>query len=382
MAHDDPEIPHAQVPQLPEPTAAPSPAPGRPRRARRWWAAFAASALLVAAVGAAFVRLPYYTIAPGSARDVDSRIRVAAPGPYFPPAGRVLFVTVSVGPTDNVYEAIGGWLDPAVDVVPEEAVIPKGTSLEEYNRQNVEAMVDSKETAQYVALTRLGYAVPEHGEGAVVRDVRTDLNPAVSVLHVGDVVTAVDGRRVELADDLVAAIAGHRPGERVRLVVAPAGRSEQRRQLEVPLAARPDGTAVLGVALETFHRRFDFPFRVEIDSAQVGGPSAGLAFTLALLDVLTPGELTGGVPVAATGTIDRDGRIGPVGGVAQKTIAVKRAGAKLFIVPSEEYAEAKSRAGRGLRVEKADTLDEALRILGSLRGSNALALGRPGASAP
>lgn len=379
MASVDPPVP--SVPAPPGAPVAP-PATERPRRrARRWWAAVVGSALLFAAVGAAFVRLPYYTIAPGSARDVERRIRVEAPGPYFPPEGKVLFVTVSVGPTDNLYEAVGGWLDPAVDVLPEEAVIPKGTSREEYNRQNVEAMVDSKETAQYVALTRLGYRVPEHGEGAVVREVRTDLNPAVSALRVGDVVTEADGRPIEVADDLVAVIAGHRPGERVRLVAAPSDRPEQRRRLDVPLAARPDGTAVLGVALETFRRRFEFPFRIEIDSAQVGGPSAGLAFTLALLDVLTPGELTGGVPVAATGTIDRDGRIGPVGGVAQKTIAVKRAGAALFIVPSEEYAEAKARAGRGLRVEKADTLEDALRVLATLRGSNALALGRPGAPA-
>jgi PDZ domain-containing protein len=336
--------------------------------------------LVLAAVGAAFVPLPYYSIAPGSARDVDARIRVAAPGPYFPPDGKVLFVTVSVGPTDNVYEAVRGWLDPAIDVLPEEQVIPKGTSREQYNEQNVQAIVDSKETAQYVALTRLGYTVPEHGEGALVREVRTDLNPAVSVLRVGDVVTEADGRPVTLADDLVAVIAGHRPGERVQLVAAPAGRPGERRRLDVVLGTRDDGSAVLGVALETYRRRFDFPFRVEIDSGQVGGPSAGLAFTLALLDVLTPGELTGGVPVAATGTIDRDGRVGPVGGVAQKTIAVKRAGAKLFIVPSEEYAEAKAKAGSGLRVEKADTLDDALRALARLKGSNALALGRPGAA--
>ena len=110
---------------------------------------------------------------------------------------------------------------------------------------------------------------------------------------------------------------------------------------------------------------------MNIDLRQVGGPSGGLAFTLAVLDVLTPGELTGGVPIGVTGTIDLDGNVGPVGGVAQKTATVRRAGAKLFLVPSDEYTEARAHAGKGLRVARADTLDQALAVLATLPGSNA-----------
>ena len=143
------------------------------------------------------------------------------------------------------------------------------------------------------------------------------------------------------------------------------------------MGRRKDGTPLLGVNLATLHAGFDLPFKVDIESGDVGGPSAGLAFTLALLDVLTPGELTGGVPVAATGTMDSDGVVGPIGGMAQKIVTVKRAGAKVFLVPAEEYAEAKAHAGK-LTIVKVHTIDDALAALSRIKGSNALALGRPG----
>ena len=111
----------------------------------------------------------------------------------------------------------------------------------------------------------------------------------------------------------------------------------------------------------------------------VVGPSAGLAYALELLDVLTPGELTGGVDVAATGDLQPDGTVGPIGGVAQKTVTVRRAGAEVFLVPRANLEEARSRAGDSLRVLPVESFDDALRALGGLDGSNALALGRPGA---
>ena len=115
---------------------------------------------------------------------------------------------------------------------------------------------------------------------------------------------------------------------------------------------------------------------VPVDGQGFGGPSAGLAFTLELIDSLTPGELTGGRKVAVTGTIDQNGTVGPVGGVAQKTAAVKSAGAKYFLVPPDEYETAKQHAGRNLQVIKVATLEEALDVLGSL-GGDVAALGPP-----
>jgi PDZ domain-containing protein len=332
--------------------------------------------VVVLAIGAVFVPLPYYAIAPGSARQVNDLIRVTG-GRVYPPRGQVLFTTVSLGPVQNVYEAVDGWLDPAVDLVPERQILGDAEDRQQYQQQNVQAMDNSKEFAEYVAFRKLGYDVAVRGEGALVVEVEPQY-PAAQLLRTGDVIVAADGKPVALSDDLVTVIRSHRPGEVVHLSVGVAGSTDPPRAVDAPLGARDDGTPILGIQLQTFRQRFAFPFRVDIDSGQVGGPSAGLAFTLAILDALTPGELTGGVPIAVTGTINPDGSVGPVGGVSQKTVAVKRAGAKLFIVPSAEFAIAKARAGRSLRVEKADTLDEALHVLATLRGSNALALAGPG----
>jgi len=126
--------------------------------------------------------------------------------------------------------------------------------------------------------------------------------------------------------------------------------------------------------------QFSFPIDVSIDSGQVGGPSAGLAFTLALLDTLTPGSLTGGKKVAATGTINPAGTVGQIGGLRQKTITVERAGADVFLVPIDEVDIAQKAAeGTDLKVIGVRTVDDALQALADI-GGNALQLGTPGKS--
>jgi PDZ domain-containing protein len=140
------------------------------------------------------------------------------------------------------------------------------------------------------------------------------------------------------------------------------------------LAKGDDGKALLGVRLST---KIKLPFDVNIDSGRVVGPSAGLAYALELLDLLTPGELTGGSSVAATGELLSDGTVGPIGGIAQKTVTVRRAGAKVFLVPKENEAEARAHAGSKLQIRAVGSFQEALQALGSLAGSNALALGKP-----
>ena len=126
---------------------------------------------------------------------------------------------------------------------------------------------------------------------------------------------------------------------------------------------------MIGIATEDRIVDFDFPVDVTIDSGKVGGPSAGLAFTLAVLDVLTPGELTGGHRVAVTGTMALDGTVGPVGGAAQKAITVRDAGYEVFLVPSDELDEVEATVGDDLQVIAVDTLAEALEALGSLGGN-------------
>jgi PDZ domain-containing protein len=340
------------------------------RSTRRWALALLVVSLVLTGVGvvARYVQLPYDTLGPGRAQAVNSVITVTG-HPSYPPQGRLFYTTVSVRERVNPYEALAGWLDPAVDVIAEEKV--RGTvPPEEFQRMNVEAMADSKTTAQVLALRELGYT--DLGAGAEVEAVDAGL-PAASVLERNDLIVAIDGKTVTTSGDAVAAIRAHAPGDTVRLQIRRGEGTPT--DVEAVLGAGEEGRPLLGVRLST---RVKLPFEITIDSGRVVGPSAGLAYSLELLDLLTPGELTGGSSVAVTGELQPDGTVGAIGGIAQKTVTVRRAGAEVFLVPKENEAEAKARAGSKVQVLGVASFDEALKALGSLTGSNALALGKPG----
>lgn len=351
------------------------PVPEPPRRRWLLWGIPAALALLLM-VGAVQLTLPYYALAPGSARQVNDLIRVPEDR-SFPPRGRVLLSTVSLSQV-NALEAFFGWLDPDTDVLPEDQVLGT-TSRGQFTEQNLQLMDDSKQVAVVVALRRLGYTVPEQGKGALLVRIEED-SPAHGRLAQGEVITGVDGRPASLSQEVVQGIRSHKPGEAVRLDVL--GLDGATRVEEIRLGRRPDSTqGFLGVLLRTKEQKFDFPFDVGIDSGTIGGPSAGLAFTLGVIDTLSTGELTGSKRVAVTGTIEIDGTVGDVGGVAQKTAAVRAAGAQVFLVPKGEFVEAKKHAGRSLEVVKVETLDQAITALARL-GGDVSALGKAPAGTP
>jgi PDZ domain-containing protein len=195
--------------------------------------------------------------------------------------------------------------------------------------------------------------------------------PAAEVLEGGETIVAVDDQPLALGDDLVAEVREREPGDDVTLTVE--AENGESRDETVELGERPDaaGDAYLGIGVGTRDLEFDLPFQIEIDSGEVGGPSAGLAFTLAVLDVLTPGELTGGMEIATTGTINGLGEVGRVGGVAQKAAAVRGTDAALFLVPESELAEALAAAGDDLEVVGVADLEEALEALAELGGNGA-----------
>ena len=322
--------------------------------------------LVVAGVAAALVRLPYQSIGPGSTRSVNDLVTVKG-HPTYPPKGEVLYATVSVRERVSALQALIGWLDPDTDVVPEKEVrgdIPP----DQYRKMNVEAMSDSKTTAQLVALGHLGYT--NLGAGAVIEAVSPG-SPAEPVLRPQDVIVAVDDKPTSNSADVVQAIRAHLPGDLVEVRVTRDGATLDQ---QATLSQAEDGRPLLGVRLST---KVQLPFEISIDSGRVVGPSAGLSYALELLDVLTVGELTGGVKVAATGELQANGAVTPIGGVAQKVITVRRAGAKVFLVPKANEAEARSRAGGGLQIVAVEDFDDALTALGSLRGSNAQALAHP-----
>ncbi len=358
------------APDLSTPVGVELEPPRSQRRLRNYVLGGIVGLLLVAIVTANFVRLPYYVISPGQVRPTQDAVQVEG-RPTYRDSGEIGYTTVSSSEA-TAWSALIGWIDPARDVFPEREVL--GDQTHEDNRaRNLQLMDSSKQTAEVVALRQLGYDVAATGTGAVIFDV-VEGSPADGVLQPGDTVVAVDDQPVALAEDLVAALAAHEPGDTVTLAIDQ-GPDEEPVTVPVTLGHHPDdaATAFLGVSSGTRELQFDLPFEVSIDSGDVGGPSAGLAFTLATIDVLTPGSLTGGNDVAATGTIRLDGTIGPIGGIHQKVETVKDHGSKVFLVPDDEYEEALQYAD-GLQVVAVSDVTEALEALGSIGGDVEVAL--------
>jgi PDZ domain-containing protein len=294
---------------------------------------------------------------------VEPLVKVDGAPSYHHP-GAVLFTTVALLGDANLFTVVRGWLSRDDEVVSQRD-ITGGTPKKTYEQENVQAMTDSKLTAAKVALERLGYPVTTHGDGVVVLQV-TPHGPADGKLQTGDVITAVDGVAVTLAEQLVSAVQRHKPGDTVTFTL---GRNGGTQTVGVQAADDGKGQARIGIGLQTRNLRYDSPVKVTIDTGRVGGPSAGLAFTLALIDDLSAGDLTGGRKVAVTGTIDDHGRVGPVGGAAQKAVTARRAGAVAFLVPPDEERAAKNHAG-SMRIITVRTLDDALAALKQLGGSD------------
>lgn len=262
-------------------------------------------------------------------------------------------------------------------------LIPKGAVLgttpsSQLGCQDTEEMQGSDSSASVVALRRLGYTVTQNDLGAQLIQVQPGSPAARGGLECADVVVAVNGTPVHTSNDLVTVVQKYKPGDTVKVTVnrPPTGKSTsvQKVTVDVHLTGTPailgltanPNKPFLGVISQT-DTTFTFPFRVTVNVGDIGGPSAGLALTLGLLDVLSSGKLTGGHRVAATGTINLDESVGDVGGVAQKTVAVRRAGAQVFLVPPQELQAAKSEAG-SMKVYAVSTLNQALADLQALGG--------------
>jgi PDZ domain-containing protein len=364
------------------PPPVPSPPPGPPlpppppvpstRRRRPLVAVGTVVGVIVVLVllAGTLIRLPYVLISPGNAQSVGRVVEIDG-AQTFPHRGQLLLLTVSVSrDRPNAFAVLSGWLDENTDVLPEDEVL-QGKSREEDQRLNKLEMADSQMTAKRVALERLGYTVPVTGTGAAVTGVQKG-SPADGKLEVGDVITAVDGQPVKLSEQVGPLVRSRPPGQPVTFTVDRNGAP-----VEVVVVTRASrggicpGSAQVGVTTRTRNEKFDFPVDVKIDTGKISGPSAGLAFTLTIIDELTPGDLTAGKKVAVTGTIEPGGGVGPIGGVEQKAVAADEAGARLFLVPMAELKDALSRAG-DMKVVGIRTLDDALSELTKFGGEASL----------
>jgi len=349
------------------PDGPPPPTGSGPGRRRQWILGLLGIVLIGCLLSAMFVKLDYYAFRPGSVRDTATLIAVDGADTY-DAKGSISYTTVSLRRVTLV-DLIAGWLDDDVDIKSREDVL--GPRDADENRQlNLALMDTSKQVATQVALEKLGYRVDVSIAGEIVLDVE-DGSPAEGKLEPGDTIVAIDGEALDDPDDLSRLLDDEKPGDEVTVTVEPFETSDEGDEdVTLTLAPKPDDPdqGMMGVQVQPTGVEFDFPFDVQFDTGDVGGPSAGLAFTLGLIDLLTPGELTGGVPVAATGEIHSDGSVGPVGGTGQKAAAVRGAGAEVFLVPSADYDAAIEHAG-DVEVIKVDTLDDALEALADLGGN-------------
>ncbi|MGH8959097.1 MAG: PDZ domain-containing protein, partial [Acidimicrobiia bacterium] len=222
----------------------------------------------------------------------------------------------------------------------------------------------SKETAITLALRRLGYEVETHSDGVAVAEV-VETAPAADVLQVNDIITAVAGSPVELPTEIGAALTGKQPGDAITLGFT---RDDEPMTAQVELIAQDeDPTApLIGISVAALNPRFEFPFPIDIDAGLIGGPSAGMMYTLAVMELLSPDSLSSGHVVAGTGTIDVDGNVGGIGGVRQKVVAAEAAGADVMLVPASNYEEALTAPRNGIELIAVATLDEALAALANL----------------
>ncbi|MFE7166539.1 PDZ domain-containing protein [Streptomyces sp. NPDC057616] len=335
-------------------------------------------ALLCAGV---FIPVPYSEMSPGPTvntlgnHDGEPVLQISGRKTYAT-SGHLNMTTVRVTSADyrmNLVEAVYGWLAHDSKVVPHDTLYPDGKTEQQSTQENAEEFSQSQESAKVAALKELHIPVKTW----VIVSTVVKGSPAQGKLHAGDVIKAVDGTAVKQPEDVAKLVTRHKPGQDVVFTIVPAkaqaAAEKQNRtatstqKITITTTTSDDKgekRAIVGISAGTDHT---FPFSIDIKLADVGGPSAGLMFSLGLYDKLTPGSLTGGKFVAGTGTIDDDGKVGPIGGIQMKTVGARNKGAQYFLTPADNCSAAAKDTPSGLTLIKVKTMDDALGALKDLR---------------
>ena len=351
------------------PAGAPLPAQRPARRSpRRRALLFSGGTALVLGAAGLLIPAPYVLESPGptfnTIGEIDESPLITIDGEQtYPTAGELALTTVFVsgGPNGavNMGEVVGAWLNPEDAVLPVDFVYPPGTTRGEIQEGNAAAMTSSQESAVAAALDQLEIPFTEElSVAGIMEDA-----PAEGILETGDILLSVDGTDVTGVESLRTAL-NDTDGAPAQITVR---RDGEEQTLEVTPVLGENGTYQMGAYLSI---DFTFPFEVEIALENVGGASAGMMFALGIIDKLTPGELTEGRNFAGTGTIDADGRVGPIGGIEQKMIGAAAAGAEFFLAPEANCDEVAGNIPEGLEVVSVETLDQALTAVETLAAGN------------
>jgi len=333
--------------------------------------------LLIASVGTAaaiavsvLVQVPYVILGPGPTLNTlgssSGKPLITISGhPTYPTSGHLNMVTVSYqgGPGDNlnIFTALAAWLNHDEAVVPESELFPPGQTAKQSQQQDTEEMTGSQQTATAAALTELH--IPYATEVVVVQAVSG--YPADGVLKAGDVITAVDGKTVTGPSSLTELIYARPAGSTLTVTIDRNGTTQQ-----VRVGTRESGGhPVMGVEIQ---EQYKFPFTVTISVGDIGGPSAGMMFALGIIDKLTKLDLTGGKFIAGTGEITASGQVQAIGGIQQKMVAARDAGATYFLTPASNCSDTTGAVPAGLRLVKVSTLTQAVDDLQDIKAGKSV----------
>ncbi|WP_203656777.1 YlbL family protein [Demequina activiva] len=288
--------------------------------------------------------------------------------PTFPASGELRLTTVTVARTSETPFTLGrvlrDWASPSAYVTPEEEVFGTPDQEDEFEEQSQQAWITSQEAATVAALEALGEPVPATLTVAEV----DETSDALGVLEPGDVITGVDGAEVGTFTGLSDAVGDRSPGADITVDYLRGGE-----QQEATFGTLDDGfgEAIMGIWIDP---QFDLPVDVSVNVAEVSGPSAGLMFSLSIMDQLTEIDELGGAKVAGTGTISAAGDVGPIGGIRMKMYGARDAGSSSFLAPVENCGEVAGNVPDGLDVFSVDTLDDAYAAITAIGAGDTSAL--------
>jgi len=303
------------------------------------------------------MKTDYYFMAPGPPYQWDIAIEGAESYDY---EGNLYQLTVRRDEA-NYFTYIWAKVDNSVDLYSREVILPKGVTPQELSEISMQNMKTSENVAIAVALNILDYEIETQGDGVLVVGVMDD-SPVAGKLLKEDLIISINNEVIKSTTEFISLLRTYEIGDMVSIGLI---RNDKEMSIETKLIEHIDyeNEPMVGFLASTPNQRFVFPISVDIDTGNVGGPSAGLMMALNVYNSLTEYDITKGIKVAGTGTIEIDGSVGPVGGVKQKVIAAKNAGSTLILVPTANFDDVQSYIDEDTSIVSVDTFNEALNLI-------------------
>jgi PDZ domain-containing protein len=326
---------------------------------------------IIIAMSLTFIKLPFIITSPGSAEPVKEMVRVEDGDDI--EKGSLLLTTVSMMRANPLNYIIAQFRE-YDKIYPIEKVLGNYKDEREYSERQIKLMDHSQEAAKVVAYQKANKKVEFLNKGVFVLDVIKDM-PANKILKSGDKIITADGKQIETSDDFINLVKKKKNGDNVNITIK---RDKKERKVKIKVKPFPDDKTRVGVGISlATDQEIKVNPSIKIQAGEIGGPSAGLMFSLEIYNQLTEGDLTKGFNIAGTGTVDLEGNVGPIGGISQKVVAADKAGAQIFFAPNEKgkkgsnYREATKTANKintEMKIIPIDTFDDAVEYLKKLKG--------------